>query len=75
MLYAPIGEDILPIETVGTINYATGEIILNKLNVADYTNHISLYLRSRFKDIFASQNRIIIIDPNDVNVSAVETRE
>lgn len=75
VLYAPIGEDILPIEAVGTINYATGEIILNELNVADYTNHISLYLRSRFKDIFASQNRIIIIDPNDVNVSAVETRE
>lgn len=75
VLYAPIDQDILPIENVGTINYVTGEIILNNINVADYTNHISLYIRSRFKDIFASQNKIIIIDPNDVVVSVVETRE
>lgn len=75
VLYAPIEEDILPIENVGTINYVTGEIVFNEINVADYTNHISLYIRSRFKDIFASQNRIIVIDPNDVTVSVVETRE
>lgn len=75
VLYAPIEQDILPIENVGTINYVTGEIILNEINVANYTNHISLYVRSRYKDIFAAQNRIIIIDPNDVTVSVVETRE
>lgn len=72
-VYAPIGESIIPIETVGTIDYVTGRVTLTDINIADYANYISLYLRSRYKDIFASQNKIIIIDPNDVTVSVIET--
>lgn len=75
LLYAPIGEEILPIETVGTIDYVTGEVTLNNLNLADYTNYISLYFRSRFKDFFASQNKIIVIDPSDVTVSVIESKQ
>lgn len=75
LLYAPINDEILPIETVGSINYLTGEITLNNINLADYTNYISLYIRSRFKDIFASQNKIIVIDPSDVSVSVIEFKQ
>lgn len=75
LLYAPINDEILPIETVGSINYLTGEIALNNINLADYTNYISLYIRSRFKDIFASQNKIIVIDPSDVSVSVIEFKQ
>ena len=74
-LFAPIENEILPVEKVGTIDYVTGEITLNDVNVADYINYISLYFRSRFKDIFASQNKIIVIDPSDVNVTVIETIE
>jgi hypothetical protein len=73
VLFAPTENEIFPVETVGSINYATGEITLNNINVANYTNYISLYFRSRFKDIAASQNKIIVIDPSDVSVSIVET--
>ena len=73
-VYAPIGEDILPVETVGTINYATGEVNLNNINVASYNDHIDLYFRSRYADIFATQNKIIVIEPSDVTVTVVETR-
>jgi hypothetical protein len=73
VLFAPTEDQIFPVETVGSINYATGEITLNNINVANYTNYISLYFRSRFKDIAASQNKIIVIDPSDVSVSIVET--
>lgn len=73
LLFAPIENEILPIESVGTINYVTGEITLNNINVADYNSHISLYIRSRYKDIFASQNKIIVIDPSDVVVNVIET--
>ena len=72
-VFAPIGEAIIPVETVGTIDYVTGRVTLTDINVANYSNYISLYLRSRYKDIFASQNKIIIIDPNDVTVSVIET--
>jgi hypothetical protein len=74
LLYAPIGTELLPIETVGTIDYATGNINLNEINVANYSNYISLYIRSRFKDIYAAQNKIITIDPNDVTISVIETQ-
>jgi hypothetical protein len=73
VLFTPTEDQIFPVETVGSINYATGEITLNNINVANYTNYISLYFRSRFKDIAASQNKIIVIDPSDVSVSIVET--
>lgn len=74
ILYAPINNEIIPLETVGTIKYNTGIITLNNINVADYTNYISLYFRSRFKDIYADKNNIIIIDPNDVEISVIETQ-
>jgi hypothetical protein len=73
VLFAPSEDEIFPVETVGAINYVTGEVTLNNINVANYTNYISLYFRSRFKDIAASQNKIIVIDPSDVSVSIVET--
>jgi hypothetical protein len=73
VLFAPTEDEIFPVETVGSINYTTGEVTLNNINVANYTNYISLYFRSRYKDIAASQNKIIVIDPSDVSVSIVET--
>lgn len=72
-VFAPIGETIVPLDIVGTINYSTGFTTITDLNVASYINYISLYFRSRYKDVFASQNKIIIIDPNDVTVSVIET--
>ena len=74
VLYAPVGNDLFAIETVGTIDYITGEVHINNINVASYPgNYISLYFRSRYKDIYAEQNKIIVIDPNDVEISVVET--
>lgn len=72
-VFAPVGQTIVPIETVGTIDYITGMITLTDINVAEYSNYISLYIRSRYKDIFASQNKIILIDPSDVTVTVIET--
>lgn len=72
-VYTTIGEEIVRLDNVGTIDYSTGLIKLNNINVADYTTYISLYIRSRFKDIFASQNKIILIEPSDVNIEVIET--
>jgi hypothetical protein len=72
-VFSTIGSEILPIDTVGTIDYFTGRVTINDLNVQNYNNYISIYFRSRNKDIFAAQNKIIIIDPTDVNISVLET--
>lgn len=72
-VYTTIGAEIVSVDTVGTVDYSTGTIKLNNINIADYSSYISIYIRSRFKDIFASQNKIILIDPNDVNIEVIET--
>lgn len=73
-LYATIKSSIYPLTSIGTIDYATGQIIIQKLEASSYINHISIYIRSRDLDIFASQNKIIIIDPSDVDITVTETR-
>lgn len=72
-VYTTIGSEIVSVDKVGSVNYSTGQITLNNISIADYSPYISLYIRSRFKDIFASQNKIILIDPSDVNIEVIET--
>lgn len=73
VVFAPIGTELFPIETVGTINYSTGEVKLTDINIASYQgNYVSLYFRSRYKDIYAEQNKLIVIDPNDVEINVIE---
>jgi hypothetical protein len=57
---------------VGTIDYATGTISIttNIKNVIG--NSLKLYGRTRQKDIVANQNKFLIINPEDVDVSMQE---
>jgi len=72
-VYTTISTDVVRIDSVGTIDYSTGEIKLNSIKLASYTSYISLYIRSKFKDIFASQNKIILIESNDLEINIIET--
>lgn len=67
-VYTTIGSQIVALETIGSVDYNTGYVRLNNINIAEYSPYISLYIRSRYKDIFASKNKIILIDPSDVNI-------
>lgn len=60
---------------VGTVNYSTGQININKIRVSDYTNYISLYATIRAKDIIVKQSDLLIIDLQDVTVSVIEQLE
>jgi hypothetical protein len=72
-VFSNIGPEIVEIETIGSIDYLTGRITLNNINIANYDDYISLYFKTRNKDIFVSQNKIIIIDPNDVKISVLQS--
>jgi hypothetical protein len=61
--------NITPIATVGQIDYVKGVVQLTDLKVSSYDNYISLFVRLRDKDIIANQNKIILIDANDVNIT------
>ena len=67
-VFSPIGNDLIVTDVIGSVNYATGDITIARLNAAEYNNYISLYIRTQTRDLIAKQNKILIIDPNDVNV-------
>lgn len=60
-------------DSIGSINYTTGRVTITNLKVSEYVNNISLYLSTLNKDIIASKNMILTIDPNDIEISVKET--
>lgn len=55
---------------VGTVNYASGEVIIKSLNVSSYSgSDIRIYAKTFAKDIVPPNNRIITIRPEDVNIN------
>jgi len=73
-LYTTINSVLTKLGNIGTIDYLNGSFILSNLKAASYTNHISIYLKTISKDIIADQNKIIIIDPQDVSITVSETQ-
>lgn len=67
-VFSPVGTELIVTDVIGTVNYITGEIKINRLNAANYNNYISLYIRTQTSDLIAKQNKILIIDPSDVVV-------
>jgi len=71
-VFTETNEGLAPVEEVGTIDYVEG-ICQITLNINNYGPYVSVYFRPKYKDVIAQQNKIIIIDPNDVNVVITET--
>jgi hypothetical protein len=74
-VFSPVGSELVITDVIGTVNYVTGEITIARLNVADYDNYISLYIKTETSDLIAKQNKILIIDPSDINVEMIEKLE
>ena len=73
-LYTTINGELNKLTNLGTVDYFSGIISLNNLTASSYDNYISIYIKTVSKDIIANQNKIIIIDPNDVNITVSETQ-
>lgn len=58
---------------LGTIDYSTGIVTINNLKTTSYGNYISIYLLPANPDILVQQSEILIIDPNDVAISVINT--
>ena len=57
---------------IGTVDYTTGKVEINKLLVSQYTSYISIYMRTMNKDIIMNQKNILFIDLEDVSVNMLE---
>ena len=61
--------------SIGSVNYKTGYVKINKLLTSAYDNYISIYMIPQGKDIFANKDKILIIDLNDVNFNIIEMKK
>jgi hypothetical protein len=48
-------------------------VTISNLKTADYDGYIELSLTTKNKDIIASKNVVLLIDPVDVNIEIIET--
>jgi hypothetical protein len=58
---------------LGTIDYDTGVINISKFTTSYYDQYISIYMAPKNKDVMVSKTKILLIDPNDVNINTVGT--
>jgi len=59
--------------SIGTINYETGFVTINNLNIANYTgDSLSIYLYVKEKDIIINNSQILLIDAYNVNITVTE---
>lgn len=71
-LYALVNGILKLLGKVGTIDYIAGTFTLTDLNLSSYDQYVSLYMKTAYKDIFANTNKIIMIDPNDIDIVIAE---
>jgi hypothetical protein len=61
---------------VGTVNYATGDIVISNLNVSSYEGDaIKLYARPKSMDIVFPKDTIALIEPVEIEVEAVALKQ
>ena len=64
------------VKNIGSVNYATGEIRLNNLNIAAYDGSaLKIYVKTRDKDIMGSKNEVMSVESDEINVTVEAIRE
>jgi hypothetical protein len=74
-VYTKKNNILMKLGTVGTIDYEKGIVNLKDISINYYDNYISFYFKPRNKDIYSNRTKIIVIDPDDVNVSIIEEKK
>ena len=70
---------ILVNSSIGTVSYSdssegpAGRVKITNLKTSSYNNYISLYLTPNEKDIIATKNMILLMAPEDISISVIET--
>lgn len=72
IVYTTINNNLVILDTIGTINYTTGKVTISNFNVASYDTSIDIHYYTLEKDIFIKKSQILLIDTNDVTINVVE---
>jgi len=69
-----INNKLVVIDKIGSVDYEKGIIQIDNINLNNYKEYVSIYVKIKSKDILARADNIIIIDANDVDINVKETR-
>jgi hypothetical protein len=70
------GTNNVVVNTVGTVDYKTGKVQLQRLNITEYTGSgIKIFARTKRKDISSLLRTILTIKDEDVRINIVSERE
>ena len=73
-IYSSLNGKIVPLMVIGTVDYINGIIQINNLTVSNYSNYISLYVKTVDSDLYAKNDKIIIIDSTDVSINVTTVK-
>lgn len=64
------------VETIGIVDYSSGKIILNNLQIDSYDgSDFRIYVRPKDKDIMAQKNTILEIDPASIKLQIQQIQQ
>ena len=69
-----INNKLVVIDKIGSVDYDKGIIQIDNINLNNYKEYVSIYVKIKSKDILARADNIIMIDANDVDINVKETR-
>lgn len=70
------GVEHTEVSNIGSVDYETGRVILNKLKIDSFTgNSIKIYARTRSKDILSELRTILSIRDQDIRITVIPERE
>lgn len=69
-----INNKLVVIDKIGSVDYNKGIIQIDSINLNNYKEYVSIYVKIKSKDILAKADNIIIIDANDVDITVNETK-
>ena len=72
----PVGANHRVVESIGTVDYETGIVILKNFKISNYQgSSLKIYGAPKTKDLVSSQNVILNILEPDIQITIDQVRE
>ena len=71
VIFTNINNKFVVLSTVGTIDYVYGQVNIKNLVASNFGDYISLYLKTKNKDILVDKDNILLIDANDITINVI----
>lgn len=63
------------LQTIGTVDYATGEINIINIEIQSYNGHIKVFIQPNEKDIEITGNNVLDLEPSEIKLDIRRVQE